>query len=98
MANGSKLRIAFTLDSTPKRGKKLHFVYVKRVKANTGVTSHLSVPRVRNNQCKQLEVCHLPLTATPKGVTKHSFIFVKAPRLNPMSYRILGFLNYVQYD
>ena len=39
-----------------KRGKKLHFVYVKRVKANTGVTSHLSVPRVRNNQCKQLEV------------------------------------------
>ena len=58
-----------------KRGKKLHFVYVKRVKANTGVTSHLSVPRVRNNQCKQLEVCHLPLTATPKGGNK-TFIYL----------------------
>ena len=35
----------------------------------------------------------LPLTGTPKGVTKHTFIFVKAPTLNPMSYRILGFLK-----
>ena len=33
---------------------KVTFVYVKRVKAKTGVTSHLSVPRVRNTQCKQL--------------------------------------------
>ena len=30
------------------------FDYVKRIKAKTGITSHLSVPRVRNNQCKQL--------------------------------------------
>ena len=58
MTNGSNLRVAFTPDSTPKRGKKgkqkkVTRVYVKRVKAKTGVTSHLSVPRVRNNQCKK---------------------------------------------
>ena len=35
----------------------------------------------------------LPLAATPKWVTKHTFIFVKAPpRLNPMTNHILGFL------
>ena len=33
---------------------KVTFVYVKRVRANTGVTSHLYFPGVRNNQCKQL--------------------------------------------
>ena len=36
----------------------------------------------------------LPLTGTSKGVTKHTFIFVKAPTLNPMSYRILWFLKW----
>ncbi len=39
---------------------KVTFVYVKRIKAKTGVTSHLSVPRLRNNQCKQLHVWHYP--------------------------------------
>ena len=57
MSNGRNLRVAFTTDSTPKRGKKgvakVTFVYVKRIKAKTGVTSNLCVPRVRNNQCKQ---------------------------------------------
>ena len=46
-------RVAFTTDSTPKRGKKgqqKKVTCVKRVKAKTGVTSHLiSVSRVRNN-------------------------------------------------
>ena len=71
-----------------KRGKKLHFVYVKRVKANTGVTSHPSAPRVRNNQCKQLEVCHLPLTATPKGGNKTFTYFCKSTeaKSNVISY------------
>ena len=53
MTNGSNLRVAFTTDSTPKRGKKgqqKKYTCVKRVKAKTGVTSHLiSVSRVRNN-------------------------------------------------
>ena len=46
--------VAFTTESTPKRGKKgqqKKVTCVKRVKAKTGVTSHLiSVSRVRNNQ------------------------------------------------
>ena len=57
MANGSNLRVAFTPEGTPKRGKKVSkvtFIYVKRVKAKTGVTSHLSVPRVRDDYCNQL--------------------------------------------
>ena len=58
MTNESNLRVAFTLRVLPKgvkKGvKKVTFVHVKRVKAKTGVTSHLSVPRVRNNQCKPL--------------------------------------------
>ncbi len=91
------LGLPLPLTVLPKGVTKVTFVYVKCVKAKTGVTSNLSVPRLRNNQCKQLYVCHLLLTATPKGGNK-TFIFVKAPRLNPMSYRILGFLNYVQYD
>ena len=53
MTNGSNLRVAFTTDSTPKRGKKgqqKKVTCVKRVKAKPGVTSHLiSVSRVRNN-------------------------------------------------
>ena len=53
MTNGSNLRVAFTTDSTPKRGKKEQqkkVTCVKRVKAKTVVTSHLiSVSRVRNN-------------------------------------------------
>ena len=53
MTNGSNLRVAFTPDSTPKRGKKgqqKKVTCVKRVKAKTGVTPHLiSVSRVRNN-------------------------------------------------
>ena len=97
MTNRSNLRFAFTPDSTPKRGKKgvtnVSFVYVKRVKAKVGVTSHLSVPRVRNNQMQAIVSVALPLTATPKRGTKHTFIFVKAPRLNAMSYHTLGFLK-----
>ncbi len=54
--NGSNLMVAF-IPTVPPKGVKMvtqvTFVYVKRVKAKTGVTSHLSVPRVRNNQCKQ---------------------------------------------
>ena len=53
MTNGSNLRVAFTTGSTPKRGKKGQIkkvTCVKRVKAKTGITSHLiSVSRVRNN-------------------------------------------------
>ena len=40
MTNGSNLRVAFTTDSTPKRGKKgqqKKVTCVKRVKAKTGV-------------------------------------------------------------
>ena len=46
MTNGSNLRVAFTTDSTPKRGKKgqqKKVTCVKRGKAKTGVTSHLIV-------------------------------------------------------
>ena len=53
MTNGSNLELPLPLTVLPKGIKgvtKVKFVYVKRVKAKTGVTSHLSVPRVRNNQ------------------------------------------------
>ena len=36
----------------------------------------------------------LPLRATAKMGNKTYFIFVKAPRLNPMSYRTLSCLKY----
>ena len=58
MTKESNLRVAFTLTVLPKvvksRGNKSYIFYVKRVKAKTGVTSQLCVPRVRNSQCKQL--------------------------------------------
>ena len=33
---------------------KLAFIYVKRAKAKDNVISYFGVPRVRNDQCKQL--------------------------------------------
>ena len=36
----------------------------------------------------------LPLPATPKGVTKWAFIYVKGPRLKTVEYRTLGFPEY----
>ena len=68
--------------------KKVTFVYVKRVKAKTGVASHLSVPRVLNNQCKQLKVWHYPLTATPKGGNTRYIYFSKSTdaKSNVISY------------
>ena len=36
----------------------------------------------------------LPLPATPKGVTKWAFIYVKRVKAKTVSYRILGFLEY----
>ena len=57
MTNGNNIRVPFTPDSTAKRGKRGNKSYIclcKMFKAKTGVTSHLSVPRVRNNQCRGL--------------------------------------------
>ena len=37
--------------------------------------------------------CGIAPDRDPKGVTRRTFIFVKAPTLGPVSYRILGFLK-----
>ena len=54
----------------PKMGKniwatKLAFIYVKRAKAKNSVISYLRVPRVRNDQCNQFEVCLYPPRQQP---------------------------------
>ena len=78
MVNGSNLRVASTPDSRPrgllpkgvKRVTKVTFVYVKRVKAKTGVTSHLSVPEYGMTNERNCLCVALPLTATPKRGNK----------------------------
>ena len=83
MTNGSNLRVAFTTDSTPKRGKKgqqKKVTCVKRVKAKTGVTSHLisvyeyGITNASNNSVSVA----IPLTATPKGGNKTYIYFWKS--------------------
>ena len=67
-------------------------VGVKRGKAKTGVTSHLSVPEYGMTNASNCN-CGITPDSNPKMGNK-TYIFFKAPRLNSMSYRTLGFLKY----
>ena len=50
------------------RGVKiLTFIYVKSANSKTGVILHLSVPRIRNEQCNTLQD---PQKGQEKGVTQ----------------------------
>ena len=70
----------------------INFVLLKSRNAKTGVTSHLT--RICNNQCKQLYVWHYLWQQPQKGITKLTFIYLKAPMVYPMPYRSLVFLEY----
>ena len=50
--------------------------------------------RVRNNKFHQFQVWNYPWQQPQKGVTQLRFIYLKAPRVNPMPYRSLVFSEY----
>ena len=70
--NASNFTRDFTPASNPERGNnigpmKWAFIYVKRAKAKYSVTSYLTVPRVRNGQCKQFHARLYPSQQPRKG-------------------------------
>ena len=75
MANASNFTRGFTPASNPERGNnigatKLAFIYVKRAKPKNSVIiklSYLSVPTVRNGQCKQFYGRLYPCQQPRKG-------------------------------
>ena len=74
-------REALPLPATPKGVTKWAFIYVKRAKAKNSVISYLSVPRVRNRQCKQVHARFTPDSNPERGnnigAMKWAFIYVK---------------------
>ena len=93
-------KCGFTSDSNPKRVKKevkkLAFIYVEEPKLKSLTYRTLGFPEYGLTNPRTLRVA-LPLTATPKGVTKGggvkklTCIYVNRAMLKPLSYRTLVF-------
>ena len=70
---------------------KVTFVLRKSLSAKTGVTSHLSVPEYGIINASNFKFGITPGSNPQKGVTQLTFIYLKTPRVNPMTYRSLVF-------
>ena len=78
MTNASISSVALPLTATPKwvkRGNKIVIHLCKRTKVKITDIAYIRVLRVLTDQCKYRLA--LPLTATQKGVTKCTSIYVK---------------------
>ena len=81
---------AFTPTSPFELPKKLHLFMLRGPRIKNIAKLFIGVPSVRNGQCEAL-----PLTATPKRVTKRAFMYAKrAKAKKTVSYRTLGLAEY----